>query len=144
MEKKTQLSDWEIHSLFAQNRRELQDEISKMLLTNHVILDRYAYSGVAFSAAKGLDVEKCKSYDSGILKPDIVFFMDLNPELLQKREDFGLERYETLDIQTKAYKVFLQLKEPNWVTIDATKSINEISLLVRKNLNILKKGEYLW
>lgn len=37
--------------------------------------DRYAYSGVAFSAAKGLDVDWCKKTDSGLPKPDLVIFL---------------------------------------------------------------------
>lgn len=42
-----------------------------------MILDRYAYSGAAFSAAKGFDLEWCKNCDRGLPKPDIVFYMYL-------------------------------------------------------------------
>jgi thymidylate kinase len=36
----------------------------------HVIVDRYAFSGVAFSAAKdGLSLEWCKQPDSGLPRP---------------------------------------------------------------------------
>ena len=38
----------------------------------NVIIDRYAYSGVAFTASKGLDIEWCKNPDRGLPKPDIV------------------------------------------------------------------------
>ncbi len=41
----------------------------------NIILDRYAYSGVAFTSAKGLDLEWCKNSDKGLPKPDIVFFL---------------------------------------------------------------------
>jgi dTMP kinase len=40
-----------------------------------IILDRYAYSGVAFTSAKGLNFEWCKNSDKGLPKPDIVFFL---------------------------------------------------------------------
>lgn len=33
---------------------------SKVMSGTSLIIDRYSYSGVAFSAAKGLDVEWCK------------------------------------------------------------------------------------
>jgi dTMP kinase len=33
---------------------------SKLLSGTTLIVDRYSYSGVAFSAAKGLDIEWCK------------------------------------------------------------------------------------
>jgi thymidylate kinase len=43
-----------------------------------VICDRYAYSGVAFSAAKpGLDLEWCKECDQGLPAPDMVIFLDV-------------------------------------------------------------------
>jgi len=33
---------------------------SKLVSGTTLIVDRYSYSGVAFSAAKGLDIEWCK------------------------------------------------------------------------------------
>jgi dTMP kinase len=33
---------------------------SKLLGGTTLVVDRYSYSGVAFSAAKGLDIEWCK------------------------------------------------------------------------------------
>jgi dTMP kinase len=42
---------------------------------NFIILDRYAYSGVAFTSAKGLDYEWCKNSDRGLPRPDMVFFL---------------------------------------------------------------------
>lgn len=33
---------------------------SKLLSGTTLVVDRYSYSGVAFSAAKGLDIEWCK------------------------------------------------------------------------------------
>lgn len=74
-----------------------------------LIVDRYAYSGVAFSAAKGLDIEWCKvktlfvycqyevhffccvsqntdvivqAPDMGLLAPDLVLYLDISPEVL--------------------------------------------------------------
>lgn len=47
------MSDEEIHELFALNRREMKDEMLNILRSNTTIVcDRYAYSGVAYSAAK--------------------------------------------------------------------------------------------
>ena len=33
---------------------------------HHIILDRYAHSGVAYSAAKGLNIDWCKNCDRGL------------------------------------------------------------------------------
>lgn len=79
-----------------------------------LIVDRYAYSGVAFSSAKGLDLEWCKNPDRGLLQPDLVLFLDLPIEEAQKRGGFGDERYETLELQTKVRSKFLELREYPW------------------------------
>ena len=48
-----ELDDHAVHLLFSANRWELEQKIvSTLKAGNHVIIDRYAYSGVAFSAAK--------------------------------------------------------------------------------------------
>ena len=55
-----------LHLLFSANRWELQNEIREKLQKGEIIIiDRYAYSGVAYSVAKGLDLEWCKSPDRG-------------------------------------------------------------------------------
>ena len=63
----------------------------------HVICDRYAYSGVAYSAAKGLNFDWCKNADKNLLKPDIVFYLDADAEQTSSREGFGEERFERTD-----------------------------------------------
>jgi dTMP kinase len=37
-----------------------------------LIVDRYAYSGAAYTAAKGHNLEKCKRSDRGLIVPDRV------------------------------------------------------------------------
>ena len=66
----------------------------------HVIVDRYAFSGVAFSAAKeGLSIEWCRQPDRGLPKPDMVLFLDVSAEEAKKRGGYGDERYEKEDFQ---------------------------------------------
>ena len=58
-----------LHLLFSANRWELEENIkSKLNQGEIVIIDRYAFSGVAYSVAKGLDIEWCKSSDKGKIK----------------------------------------------------------------------------
>ncbi|KAK4844070.1 hypothetical protein QYF36_016117 [Acer negundo] len=42
----------------------------------------YSYSGVAFSSAKGVDLEWCKAPKIGLLALDLVLHLDMPPELL--------------------------------------------------------------
>lgn len=64
-----------------------------------VICDRYAYSGVAFTASKGLDIDWLKNPDRGLPRPDAVLYLDLSIEEAKKRGGYGNEVYEREDIQ---------------------------------------------
>ena len=44
----------------------------------NVILDRYVYSGVVYSAAKGLDLNWCLNPDKGLPKPDLLFYIEID------------------------------------------------------------------
>lgn len=44
------------------------------------VCDRYCYSGVAFSAAKGMDIDWCKACDKGLIAPDCVIYLDMPVE----------------------------------------------------------------
>lgn len=86
-------------------------------------MDRYSYSGVAFSSAKGLDMEWCKGPEKGLLKPDLVLLLTLTTEAMAKRGGFGDERYEVPELQKKVMEKFLTLKDDNyWKVIDADKT----------------------
>lgn len=37
-----------------------------------IVADRYAFSGVAYTSAKGIDLEWCKEGDTGLPAPDKV------------------------------------------------------------------------
>lgn len=71
-----------------------------------VICDRYAYSGVAFTASKGLDLEWCKAPDRGLPRPDAVLYLDLAVEDAMKRGEFGNEIYEKEDIQRTVKSIY--------------------------------------
>ncbi|EFJ19714.1 hypothetical protein SELMODRAFT_418926 [Selaginella moellendorffii] len=53
------LDDRAVHILFSANRWDLKME-KKLMAGTTLVVDRFSYSGVAFSAAKGLDLEWCK------------------------------------------------------------------------------------
>lgn len=92
-----------------------------------LIVDRYAYSGVAFSAAKeGLDMHWCTQPDVGLPRPDAVLFLDLAVEESMKRGAFGEERYEKEEMQRKVRDNFLAMKEDDWHVVDATMTMDGV------------------
>eukprot|EP01118_Nematostelium_gracile_P016757 TRINITY_DN7013_c0_g1_i2.p1 TRINITY_DN7013_c0_g1~~TRINITY_DN7013_c0_g1_i2.p1 ORF type:complete len:211 (+),score=68.77 TRINITY_DN7013_c0_g1_i2:72-704(+) len=130
--KEFKLEDRAIHLLFSANRWEAKDQIEELLNNGtSLIVDRYAFSGVAFSAAKGLDVDWCKNPDVGLPAPDLVIYMQLTTEEAKKRGDYGLERYENLAFQEKVKDLYEKtLKDDTWQMIDASKSVEELESII--------------
>lgn len=122
--KKDNFTDEGIHLLFALNRWEAKIEMERLLQSGvSLVVDRYSYSGVAFSSAKGLDMNWCKSPESGLLKPDLVLLLTLTAEAMAKRGGFGEERYEVPELQKKVMEKFLVLKDDSyWKVVDADKN----------------------
>jgi len=100
-------------------------------------MDRYAYSGVAFSAAKNIpnmDLAWCKHPDTGLPLPDIIYFMDIPLEKAALRGGFGGERYENPVFQKIVREQFRELEiecnnvDPHiWTLIDAGDTIENIA-----------------
>lgn len=129
LRKKENLTDEGIHLLFTVNRWEAKNEMEKELRAGTtIIVDRYSYSGVAYSSAKGLDFDWCKIPERGLLKPDLVLYLTLSEEASGRRKGFGEERYETSELQLKVNKMFERLIEkPLWQVIDADKTENDLA-----------------
>lgn len=108
--KNIELEDHAVHLLFSANRWETIESMKQKLNAGvNLVLDRYAYSGVAYTAAKGFDLEWCKQCDMGLPKPDIIVFMDSHASKLCSRSGFGDERYETNQFQSRVYDNFCKL-----------------------------------
>lgn len=103
-----------LHLLFSADRWNKQQEIEDTLANGvDVAIDRYSYSGVAYTIARHIqsretaiettdsvdlesDLSECAhltkwaiASEQGLPKPDVVFFFDADPEVLAKRSDYG-------------------------------------------------------
>ncbi|KAF7836723.1 thymidylate kinase [Senna tora] len=123
----SQLDDRTIHLLFSANRWEKRSLMETKLTTGTtLIVDRYSYSGVAFSSAKGLDLEWCKAPEIGLLAPDVVIYLDISPEKAADRGGYGGERYEKLEFQKKVAESYKVLYDASWKVVDAFQSIEDV------------------
>lgn len=77
--------------------------------------DRYAFSGIAFTAAKTRlpstplphePLAILAAPDAGLPLPDLVVYLSISPEKQAERGGFGLERYEKAEVQATVRKVF--------------------------------------
>lgn len=141
LKEKSNIDDKAIHLLFSANRWELFEKIQKNLLEGAtVLLDRYLYSGIAFSSAKGLNMEWCVSCDRGLILPDLVIFLSVPVDEIAKRKGFGEERYERKQFQQDVLRKFNKLYDPNyWAVVNGMRSKEAI----HDDINMIVMGKYL-
>ena len=123
-----ELDDHTVHLLFSANRWEMKQEITTNLeMGVNVIVDWYAHSGVAYTAAKpGFNMSWCKNSDTGLPKPDMVCFLNVSEEIARQRPNFGEEKYEIEAFQREVKKKFLEMFDSDWVEILADEPIDEV------------------
>ncbi|GLU01528.1 hypothetical protein SLE2022_188340 [Rubroshorea leprosula] len=122
-----QLDDHTIHLLFSANRWEKRSMMeAKLRAGTTLLVDRYSYSGVAFSSAKGLDIGWCKAPEAGLLAPDLVLYLDIPPEKAVERGGYGGERYEKLEFQKKVAQCYKDLEDSSWKIVDACQPLEDI------------------
>lgn len=118
-------------------RSSVQDEKSVLLL------DRYFFSGIAYSAAKGLNFEWCRNCDVGLPIPDFVVYLDIDPLISASRKGYGEEKYEKIEfqkqVQASYQKLYLEYKDQcNWISIKVSndQSPTQISLTIKESLSL--------
>ena len=123
-----------IHLLFSANRWEAAGQIYSAIEEGvTVVIDRYYYSGIVYSAAKGkadLSLKWARDPEIGLPRPDICLFLDIAPESAAKRGGFGGEKYETSAIQKRVRELFYQLMGTSdgldMQVVDAARSIEDV------------------
>ncbi|KAI0369796.1 thymidylate kinase [Pilatotrama ljubarskyi] len=132
----SEMDDHAIHLLFSANRWELASSITESLNAGTtVICDRYAFSGIAFSAAKNkptMSYEWCRAPDIGLPAPDLTLFLDVSPEKARERGGYGNERYENADMQERVEHVFERIgvemgDGSRWFAVDADREKDSVA-----------------
>lgn len=82
----------------------------------------------------------CKSPDVGLIKPDLTIFLDLPIEIAEKRGGWGEERYEKKEMQNRVRGAFLQLREEEWMVIDAREAVESVHENVWTAVKEIVKG----
>ncbi|OAA57169.1 Thymidylate kinase [Cordyceps fumosorosea ARSEF 2679] len=104
------MDDHAIHLLFSANRWEAAETINELLdAGTTVVCDRYAHSGMVYSAAKrspALRLGWARAPDAGLPRPDRVVFLDLDEEAARARGGWGEEVYEKAAMQREVRRLF--------------------------------------
>lgn len=129
-----------------------------------IICDRYAFSGIAFSASKVrpgsksyplLDYAWCRTPDVGLPAPDVTIFLDVTADAQRARGGYGDERYEKEDVQRRVRDVFDRIGDEvegsgkKWVVVDADESKEDVQTVIWNSVKDLVSGieapiEKLW
>jgi len=130
------------HLLFSFNRWEKAEDILDSLNKGtNVILDRYAFSGVSYSVAKGESLEWSLFPDQGLPRPDIVFQLDTDTDHIKNRSNFGEERHDNVEFLIKVKKAYTHFHNfPYWKVIEASKDIEEIHGIIVNHIGDLLKS----
>lgn len=98
-----------------------------------MVIDRFYYSGIVYSAAKNradLSLKWARDPEIGLPRPDICLFLDIAPEAAAKRGGFGSEKYETSAMQKRVKELFYELMDTSdgldIQVVDAGKSVEEV------------------
>src|SRR5574344_288708 len=132
--------------LFSASRAELVEDLIKPALESGkiVLSDRFFDSSRVYQGyAKGIsddEIMKVTNFATGGLFPDITFYLDIAPEIAFQRKggkDKG-DRIEQRDMEyhnmvRKGFQILAQ-KEKRFVTLDATKTINELTEIILQKL----------
>jgi dTMP kinase len=126
-----------IHLLFSANRWERQQELSQLLAEGNIVLcSRYSYSGIAYSKANGLPYDWLKSIENGLIEPDLIVYLDIDPVIASRRDCYGQERYDKIEFQNKVRINYLDLfkNNPRVLMLDATQSIDKLQQEIRAKI----------
>lgn len=131
--------------LYIKDRQEHVKEIAKLLKDNIVICDRYYYSTIAFQHTQGIPLNKIMELNEDFIKPDIIFILDLPPEMAIERIEKDMtrkdkEKFEQINFMKQLRKNFLDLKNQlpdNIIIIDASKTKEEVFAQIKEEIDKL-------
>lgn len=142
LDKKEKLLPKNLQELFAQDRKwHLRNLIIPALKKGKIVIsDRYFFSSFSYGKAKGLSLEKLIKLNDKFLLPDLVFFLDVKPEVCLKRikkrgrERTLFEKQEKLEIVYQNYrKIFKKFKNLTEIYfISGERSIKKVSEDIKK------------
>lgn len=122
---------------FAADTMEHIDSVIKPALGKYeyIICDRYYHSSFAYQASAGCKFEWIKELHRHVIKPDVVFILDVPLGEFRKRIQKSEDIYENDTFQLKLKKAYLDLPEQlteDFVVIDGTKSKEGIHEKIRE------------
>lgn len=155
--KRKEFDPYTLSLLYAADRSQYQERIKALLDEGVIVItDRYCYSNFVYQSAKGIPLEWLIELERHIIKPNIVFLIDVPVEVSIRRvqqatiENFTkkeiLDRLEReRELLKKIREAYLQLaktdRSTKWYVIDGTQELSrnhqQIWGITRRELRLL-------
>lgn len=111
-----------------------------------VLLDRYMYSTAAYQSGPDLTAQEIlkRNLEQGFPQPDLLFYLDLDPELalarMEGREN-AKERFESLEVLRKIRNSYESILPSSTIRLDARKTSVELAdIVLEKILSASRNG----
>lgn len=127
-----------------------QETIETQLKDNIILADRYITSTVAFQCARGFNLEKAiqfvKLFD--VIPPDIIFYMNVSPEISKKRKKAQkgkLDRHEAdIKFLKKVNDMYKTLQDQKflakkWIEINAEQNKKTVKAAIKSKIERIAK-----
>ncbi len=115
-----------------------------------VVIDRYYYSGIVYSAAKDrldLTLKWAREPEVGLPRPDLCLFLDITSEVAAGRGGFGMEKYENSRMQKRVRELFIDLLRlpdgEDLRIVNAGQSMDEITKEILGMVEVILRDEKL-
>ncbi len=121
------MSDLELQKAYAQNRRDFQPTLEKILAAGiYVVAEDYTGTGIAWGMTMGVDLKTLEEMNDDLLQPDLAILLD-GPRFKKavekghRHEDAGDEVWQ------KNRKIHLQLaKRYGWIKVKVDSSPEKV------------------
>ena len=116
--------------LFAVDRVDHVEKEIKPALENEkiVVSDRYVYSSLAYQGAAGLDLKWIEEINRLALPPGLAIYIDVPPEVVDKRIRRKKSVMERLETQRKVREVYMKfVKNGKLVPVDGNRRKDEVA-----------------
>ena len=104
---------------------------------DYIITDRSYISSLAYQPLQGLRFEWVKELNRFVMKPDLIFLLDIPVEVFLERRGKTDVIFEKKEFQKKLRHSYLELHEKlneDFIVIDGTKRIEEIHEKIRSDV----------
>lgn len=128
--------------VFAANLWDMQETLRKAKASadEFYVMDRYIWSCVVYSVARGMDRNTFERLLHSLPTPDITFYMDVSIERMMERGGYGEERFEKPEFQravSQGMQLYLNSSDEwgNVIVINASPSVEQVEFSIQASIN---------